>query len=241
MPGSHARGPCDGAARRSSPRRPAPPARCRAAPAPGPPRVDLRTERALHAARHDGDALLDLRGLGKLRGLGPLRPGREPDARHRAQPPRQDHRNGRADPGQQQADAHQLRPGHHLGNGPAQNAFAQRTGVMFLDMGAGLVHQPLVIDAGGAGRLAVEAGEAAVDVIDLFLWSGRRPSPACPSSARCGRAGCRVHRRAAHRWDRSRCRCRNGRKLRIALVAGPSCGSAICSAVKAYFIPAFSS
>ena len=52
------------------------------------------------------------------------------------------------------------------------SAVAQRAAVMFLDMDARLVHQPLIIDAGGTGGLAVQAGEAAVDVIDLLF--GRR-------------------------------------------------------------------
>ena len=47
--------------------------------------------------------------------------------------------------------------------------------IMFLDMGARLIHQPLVIDAGRTGGLAVEAGEAAVDVIAPVSAVGAPP------------------------------------------------------------------
>jgi hypothetical protein len=75
-------------------------------------------------------------------------------------------------PNLQQADPHQRRAGHHLGDGEAQQPVAQRTPVMLLDMAARLIHQPLVIDAGGTGGLAVETGETTVDVVDL-LGGGR--------------------------------------------------------------------
>jgi len=82
--------------------------------------------------------------------------------------------------------------------------------------------------------LAVEAGEAAVDVIDLLLV-GARPFPACPFISTSGRADCRAFIAQQNivgqvavqmpQWTQARTRARRGTDLRI--------GN--CSGVKAYF------
>ena len=66
-----------------------------------------------------------------------------------------------------------LRVRHHLCEHGAQQALGQRPAVRALDVGAGMVDQVHVVDAGRTGRHAGEAGQAAVDMSGDLLR--RRP------------------------------------------------------------------
>ena len=66
------------------------------------------------------------------------------------------------------------------------------------------------------------------------MWSTPRrrrlaPSRTSPSSDRCGRAGCRARRRAAHRSGTWRCRARNGRSAGGSRRRARSSGSSSCA------------
>ncbi len=132
--------------------------------------VDLGRQHVVDAAGKERDAAVaPARGRECLRRERAVRrtPGRQ--AQHGGKPLEPDRLEQRrerlGEPRRMKREPEALRIGHQLGEQRAQQALAERAPVGLLDMGAGMIDEVHVVDAGRAGRHAGEARQAAIDML----------------------------------------------------------------------------